>query len=65
MPASAAPEGSAVTVSAAATDPAGANDPLTYTWTVLKNGAAYASPARAPPYTFTPDDDGTLTPSRW
>ena len=33
-------EGVAVTLSATATDPAGANDPLIYIWTVSRSGAA-------------------------
>ena len=39
-------EGSLVALSAVATDPAGVNDPLTYTWTVRRNGVPFAAGLR-------------------
>ncbi|HVE69777.1 MAG TPA: DNA/RNA non-specific endonuclease [Thermoanaerobaculia bacterium] len=53
---SAAVEGSTVTASVAASDVDG--DGLTYTWTVTKNGAPFATTA-----SFTPDDNGTYVVS--
>ena len=34
-------EGSTIALTASATDPAGANDPLSYTWNVYRNGSLY------------------------
>jgi len=51
------PEGTAITLSANAADAAGANDPLTFAWSVTKNGSAFASGSDTP-ITFTPDDNG-------
>jgi hypothetical protein len=50
-------EGTAITLGATVTDPAGANDPLTYAWSVAKGGAAYGEPGSDTGYTFTPDDN--------
>ncbi|MHC4562196.1 MAG: calcium-binding protein, partial [Planctomycetota bacterium] len=51
-------EGDPVSLTGWATDPAGANDTITLDWTVLKNGAPFAS-GPGPDITFTPDDDAT------
>ncbi len=58
-------EGTAITVTATATDPAGVNDTLTYTWSVLKGDVAYASASGVDmtEYTFTPDDNGSYAVS--
>src|SRR5262249_42972951 len=51
-------EGSPVALSAAATDPAGANDPLIYTWTVTRpDGSNFTLTGASA--TFTPADDGS------
>jgi Ca2+-binding RTX toxin-like protein len=54
-------EGAAVTMNAAAIDPAGAADALSYQWTVLKNGQGYAthggSGAAFAQFTFLTNDD--------
>ena len=56
-------EGTAISVTGAASDPAGANDTLTYSWQVFKNGAstAFASSSGVDQtsFSFTPDDDGS------
>jgi len=54
-------EGTAINVVGNATDPAGANDTLTYVWTALKNGAAYAtaSGVNLNNWAFTPNDNGS------
>src|SRR5439155_18029380 len=69
-------EGTAVGgFAATVTDPANVgavmNDPITYTWSVTKNGAAFGTPvtgvvntvangvAAVPAFGFTPDDDAT------
>src|SRR5262249_36838035 len=51
-------EGSAVRLSAAATDPAGANDPLTFTWTITRPGSSDLILA-GPSVSFTPADNGS------
>ncbi|MHC4562515.1 MAG: Calx-beta domain-containing protein, partial [Planctomycetota bacterium] len=51
-------EGDPVSLTGSATDPAGANDTITLDWTVLKNGAPFAS-GSGPDITFTPDDNAT------
>jgi PKD repeat protein len=53
-------EGTPITVTGAATDPAGANDPLTFAWTVTRDGSPFAG-GSGPDVTFTPDDDGSYT----
>jgi len=53
-------EGSPVSLSAAASDPAGAADPLTYTWTITgPNG--FSTSATGATAGFTPPDEGTYT----
>ncbi|MEX0613176.1 MAG: PKD domain-containing protein, partial [Pirellulales bacterium] len=54
-------EGTEIAVTGSATDPAGANDTLTYAWSVEKNGAAFASGSGADQkdFSFTPDDNGS------
>jgi len=58
-------EGSLITLTASATDPANTpgetNDPFTYSWLVTKDGSAYYECTRLdadPPAAFTPSDDG-------
>ncbi len=53
-------EGTAIAVSGTATDPAGANDTLSYAWSVYKDGGptAFASGTGAN-WSFTPTDDGS------
>lgn len=53
-------EGTAITVTGTAFDPAGANDSVTRTWAVYKDGAsvAYATGSGAS-FTFTPGDNGS------
>ncbi len=53
-------EGTAITVTASATDPAGINDTLTYAWSVYKNGSteSFATGGNSTTFTFTPDDNG-------
>jgi parallel beta-helix repeat protein len=53
-------EGTPITVTGTATDPAGANDPLTFAWTVTRDGAPFAG-GSGPDVTFTPDDNGSYT----
>lgn len=55
-------EGTAVSVSAAASDIAGAADPLTYTWTVTGPGG-YTSTFTGTSGSFTPPDNGTFVVS--
>ena len=51
-------EGSPVNLSATATDPAGANDTLTYTWTITRpDGSTFATLTGAQA-SFTPPDNG-------
>jgi PKD repeat protein len=50
-------EGTAINLTGSATD-AGSGDTITYSWTVTKNGNAYASGAGSS-FSFTPDDNGT------
>jgi Ca2+-binding RTX toxin-like protein len=56
------PEGTAIDLTASATDPGSADTAagFTYTWGVKRNGAAYATGSGAA-FTFTPDDNGTYT----
>lgn len=55
-------EGSPLTFTASATDPAGVHDPITFTWSVTKNGSPFASGSGVS-ITFTPDDNGTYVAS--
>jgi Ca2+-binding RTX toxin-like protein len=54
------PEGTAITLTASATDPSGPDTTagFMYTWSVTKNGAVFATGSGAN-FTFTPDDDGS------
>lgn len=52
-------EGTAISVSGSATDPAGALDPLTYTWTVAAGNGQPIAPGNGQNFSFTPTDDGT------
>jgi hypothetical protein len=57
-------EGTSLTITGSATDPAnppttsGVNDPLTFSWSVTKNGNPYTT-GTGPNATFLPDDNGT------
>ena len=51
-------EGSPVTLSATATDPAGANDPLSYAWTVTRPDGTTLTTLNGNFVSFTPPDDG-------
>ena len=51
-------EGTAITVTGSASDPAGTRDTLSFVWTILKGGAAFASGSGAT-FAFTPDDNGS------
>src|SRR5262249_53521253 len=51
-------EGSAVNLSATATDPAGPNDPLTYTWTITKPDGITLTTLAGGSVSFTPPDNG-------
>ena len=50
-------EGSAVSLNASATDPGGANDPISFTWSITKQGTPFTS-GTGPAISFTPDDNG-------
>ena len=52
-------EGTAIAVTGAATDPAGANDTLSYSLERYKNGATRPSPRHGHSFSFTPDDNGS------
>jgi PKD repeat protein len=53
-------EGTSIAVSGTASDPAGVNDTLSYTWQVFKDGSPtpFATGAGSD-YSFAPDDDGS------
>src|SRR5262249_6787077 len=51
-------EGSPVNLSAGATDPAGGNDPLTYTWTINRPDGSTFSTVTGSQASFTPPDNG-------
>jgi CSLREA domain-containing protein len=53
------PEGTALSLSAAATNPAGANDPLTFTWTITRPDSTTFTLTGAAP-SFTPADNGSF-----
>lgn len=53
-------EGTSITLTGLATDPAGTDDPLTYAWAVFKNGAATpVATGAGTDWAFTPDDNGS------
>lgn len=54
-------EGTAITVTGTATDPAGSADTLTFKWEVYKDGAAtpFATGGNSPSFAFTPNDNGS------
>jgi uncharacterized delta-60 repeat protein len=54
------PEGTTLSLTASATDPSAVDTAagFTFTWTVTKNGSAFAAGSGAN-FSFTPDDDGT------
>jgi len=54
-------EDAPVTLIGSATDPAGAPDPLTYSWVVVKNGGGTVASGSGASITFTPADPGTYT----
>lgn len=51
-------EGTAISMTSSANDAAGANDPLSYAWTVTKNGLSYAA-GTTDTINFTPNDNGS------
>ena len=51
-------EGSPVSLSASATDPAGANDPLSYTWTIFRPDGSVFTTLVGAQSSFTPPDNG-------
>ncbi|MCP4378831.1 MAG: PKD domain-containing protein, partial [bacterium] len=51
-------EGTAITVTGSATDPAGANDTLSYAWTINKDSLAFDS-GTGTNFSFTPDDNAS------
>ena len=53
-------EGTAIAVTGAATDPAGAHDTLSYSWAAYKDGATTAfAVGTTASWSFTPDDNGS------
>jgi hypothetical protein len=58
------PEGTPINLSSTVTDPSSVDTAagFSYTWSVTKNGVAYAS-GSAPNFTFTPNDNGTYVVS--
>jgi uncharacterized delta-60 repeat protein len=66
-PPASSPEGTAINLSSTASDPAGANDPLSYAWSVTKGGSAYTLPGgtntTSSTFTFTPDDNTSFVVS--
>lgn len=56
-------EGTAIEVISLATDPAGVDDTLTYSYNVLKDGVSFATATGVDltNFTFTPNDNGTFT----
>ncbi len=59
------PEATAISLTSTASDVAGAADPLVYSWSVTKNGSAYATGSTSA-LSFTPDDNGTyVVTCRW
>jgi uncharacterized delta-60 repeat protein len=53
------PAGTPINLTSTVTDPAGAADPLTYAWSVTRNGVAYGTPGTSANYSFTPADAAT------
>ncbi len=53
-------EGDSVALSASATDPAGAADPLSYTWSITRNGSAFLQ-VSGQSVSFTPTDNGNYS----
>jgi len=51
--------GTSVVATSTATDPAGANDPLTYSWTIRRNNNQFSTQAGGTSYSFTPTLAGT------
>ena len=51
--------GTAVTILATASDPAGTADPLSYQWTITRDGNAFATQSSGSNYSFTPTLGGT------
>jgi hypothetical protein len=56
-PASSSPEGTAISLTSAVTDP-GTADTHTYVWSVKKDGVTYGSGGTSANFSFTPDDNG-------
>src|SRR5262249_57193011 len=52
-------EGSPVNLSATASDPAGANDPLSYSWTVTRPDGTTLATLSGASASFTPPDNGS------
>ncbi len=55
--------GNVATVTSTVSDPAGANDPLTYAWNVTRNASPFASHTGGTSYSFTPALAGTYVVS--
>lgn len=53
------PAGTPINLTSTVTDPAGANDPITYAWSVTRNGVAYGTNGTGANYSFTPADAAT------
>ncbi|MFO1062830.1 MAG: PKD domain-containing protein [Pirellulales bacterium] len=51
--------GTPITATISASDPAGVNDPLAYSWVITKDGFAYATQTGGTTYTFTPSAAGS------
>src|SRR5207253_7678539 len=60
LPSGGVPEGTAVSLTASATDPSGPDTAagFTFAWTVKRGGATYAT-GSGPAFSFTPNDDGS------
>jgi Ca2+-binding RTX toxin-like protein len=53
------PAGTPINLTSTVTDPAGANDPISYAWSVTRNGVAYGTNGTGANYSFTPADAAT------